>query len=219
MTHDAAPAYGLWALAIMNAAVFIIFSFSFTKPRTPRDWRSFGAFSGFIVALFAEMYGFPLTIYLLSGWLQRTYPSLDPFSHDAGHLWSTIFGFEGNPHFGALHIVSDLLILGGFVLLSAAWKILFEAQRRRRLATTGVYAYVRHPQYAAFIVIMLGFLLQWPTLLTLAMFPVLVIMYVQLARSEEQDAIAGFGDEYRRYMTRIPALFPRLQRRRELPSP
>ena len=133
--------------------------------------------------------------------------------------WSTIFGFKGNPHFGALHIVSDLLILGGFVLLSAAWKILFEAQRRRRLATTGVYAYVRHPQYAAFIVIMFGFLLQWPTLLTLAMFPVLVIMYVQLARSEEQDAIAEFGDEYRRYMIRVPAFFPRLQRRRELPAP
>ena len=219
MSHDGLPAYGLWGLAAINAAVFIIFAFSFTKPNTPRDWRSFGAFSSFIVALFAEMYGFPLTIYLISGWLQRAYPGLDPFSHDAGHLWPTIFGFKGNPHFGALHFLSDLLILGGFVLLSAAWKVLFDAQRRRRLATSGVYAYIRHPQYGAFIVIMLGFLLQWPTLLTLAMFPILVAMYVRLARSEERDAIAEFGDEYRRYMLRVPAFFPRLQRRFDASAP
>ena len=215
MTHDALPAYGLWPLALMNALVFIIFAFSFGKPRSRRDWRSFGAFSGFIVALFAEMYGFPLTIYLLSGWLQQTYPGLDPFSHDAGHLWSTIFGVPGNPHFGVFHIASDLLILGGFVLLSAAWKILFEAQQRGRLATTGPYAYVRHPQYVAFIVIIVGFLLQWPTLLTLAMLPVLVGMYVHLSRSEERDALAAFGDEYRRYMARVPAFLPRLSRRHE----
>jgi len=90
--------YGLWSLAIINSLVFIIFAFSFTKPKTPRDWRSFSAFSAFVAALFAEMYGFPLTIFLLSGWLQTNYPGVDFLSHDAGHLWHTLLGWKGDPH-------------------------------------------------------------------------------------------------------------------------
>jgi protein-S-isoprenylcysteine O-methyltransferase Ste14 len=209
MTHDA-PAYGLWMLVILNSAIFIVFAFSFGKPRSPRDWRSFGAFSAFIVALFTEMYGFPLTIYLLSGWLQARYPGLDLLSHDAGHLWSTLFGLDGNPHFSVPHILSNLLILAGFVLLSAAWKVLLAAQREHRLAVTGPYAYVRHPQYVAFIAILFGFLLQWPTILTMAMFPLLVVMYVRLARSEEREARRMFGTAYDDYAARTPGWLPRL---------
>jgi protein-S-isoprenylcysteine O-methyltransferase Ste14 len=210
MTHDDAPAYGLWFLVILNSLVFIIFAFSFSKPQSSRDWRSFGAFSAFIVALFTEMYGFPLTIYLLSGWLQSRYPGIELMSHDAGHLWSTLFGLKGNPHFGPLHIASDLLILGGFILLSAAWNVLYQAQRRHALATTGAYAYVRHPQYVGFIVIMLGFLLQWPTILTVLMFPLLVTMYVRLARREEAEARRTFGAAYDDYAAVTPGWFPRI---------
>ncbi len=129
---DSPPAYGLWLLVAINAAVFIIFAFSFTKPRTPRDWRSFGMFAAFIVALFTEMYGFPLTIYLLSGWLGSRYPVLDPYSHDAGHLWQTLLGWEGNPHLDPLHLLSYVFIGGGFILISNAWHELYAAQRDRR---------------------------------------------------------------------------------------
>jgi protein-S-isoprenylcysteine O-methyltransferase Ste14 len=211
---DVAPAYGLWSLAIINSLVFIIFAFSFAKPQSPRDWRSFGAFSAFLVALFTEMYGFPLTIYLLSGWLGTRYPEIDLLSHDAGHLLEVLLGdlvgWDVNPHFGPFHVVSYVLIFGGFVLLAKSWGILYEAQRRHELAASGPYAYVRHPQYLGFIMIMLGFLLQWPTLVTLIMFPILVYMYVRLARREEQDASAEFGDEYIRYASGTPAFFPRL---------
>ena len=209
--HDGVPAYGLWSLVIINSAIFIFFAFSFFKPQTKRDWRSFSAFSAFLVALFAEMYGFPLTIYLLSGWLQSHYPNVDWFSHDAGHLLEMMFGWKGNPHFGPFHLLSFAFIGGGFILISAGWKVLYQAQRRQTLAATGIYSYVRHPQYLGFILVMFGFLLQWPTLLTLAMFPVLVFMYARLARTEEREALAEFGNEYARYMREVPGFIPRLR--------
>jgi hypothetical protein len=130
-------AYGLWALVLINSAVFILFAYSFAKPATRRDWRSFGAISAFIVALFAEMYGFPLTIYLPSGWLQSRYPGLDAFSHESGHLWHTLLGIKGNPHFDLLHILSNILILAGFLLLSSAWKVLYAAQSCRAANASG----------------------------------------------------------------------------------
>ncbi len=209
MSADDVPAYGLWSLVVINSAVFILFAFTFFKPRTKRDWRSFGAFSAFLVALFTEMYGFPLTIYLLSGWLQSHYPNVDWFSHDAGHLLEMMFGWKTNPHFGPFHILSFVFIGGGFVLISRGWQVLYEAQRRHTLAMSGVYAYLRHPQYVGFILVMFGFLLQWPTILTVAMFPVLVFMYARLARTEEQEALAEFGPAYERYMHDVPGFIPR----------
>jgi len=137
MDHAITSAYGLWSLVIVNSVIFILFAFSFTKPRTSRDWRTLGMFSAFIVALFTEMYGFPLTVYLLSGWLTDKYPGLDIFSHDSGHLWHTLLGLEGNAHFDVLHILSNVLIVSGFWLLATAWKVLYTAQLQGTLAQTG----------------------------------------------------------------------------------
>jgi protein-S-isoprenylcysteine O-methyltransferase Ste14 len=202
--------YGLWSLVIINSAVFIIFAFSFTKPKTRRDWRSLGAFSAFVVALFTEMYGFPLTIYLLSGWLQTRFPGTDFLSHDSGHLWNTLIGWDINPHFDPLHLASNLVIIGGFLILASAWRVLHTAQRDGGLATTGLYARMRHPQYTGFMLVMFGFLLQWPTLPTLIMFPILCWVYVRLARREEQLAINEFGDTYRHYRDTTPGFIPAL---------
>lgn len=207
--HGEPGAYGLWPLVIVNSAIFIFFAFSFTKPRDRWDWRSLGVFSAFVVALFTEMYGFPLTIYLLSGWLQSRFPDIDLFGHTNGHLWNTLLGWDLNPHVDPLHILSNVLIVVGFFVLAAAWNVLHAAQRAGTLATSGWYERVRHPQYSAFILIMFGFLLQWPTLPTLVMFPVLVWVYVRLARREEALALAEFGEAYRAYRARTPGFVPR----------
>lgn len=204
-------AYGLWLLVVLNAALFIFFAWSFYKPANNRDWRSFGMYSAFVVALFAEMYGFPLTIYLLSGWLSTRFPGVDWLSHDAGHLLEMLFGWEANPHFGPFHLTSFGFILGGFWLLSRAWPVLYQARQEGALATTGPYAHVRHPQYAGFVLIMFGFLIQWPTLVTLVMFPVLVWAYARLARREEREVLATFGNDYRAYMQRTPPFLPRFR--------
>jgi protein-S-isoprenylcysteine O-methyltransferase Ste14 len=209
--HSEGNAYGLWGLVLVNSLVFIGFAYSFFKPTTTRDWRSFGAYSAFVVALFAEMYGFPLTIYLLSGWLGSHYPNVNLFGHDSGHIWWLLTGQHGDPHFGVLHLLSFAVLFAGFTLLSKSWHVLYHAQRSHLLATTGPYGRIRHPQYVAFVLIMFGFLLQWPTLVTLVMFPVLVTVYVRLARREERDARAEFGAAWDRYAARTPGFIPRLR--------
>lgn len=214
--HSNGNGYGLWFLVLVNSAIFIIFAFSFTKPQSKTDWRSLGAFSAFILALFTEMYGFPLTLYFLSGWLSQKYPGLDIFSHNNGHIWATFLGTEIDPHLHPIHLIANGLIILGFVLLSSAWKVLHEAQSQGKLATTGLYAHVRHPQYIGFIAIMLGFLFMWPTLLTLAMFPILLWMYYRLARVEEAHVLKHIGEEYMRYMKHVPAFIPRFNRSKQV---
>lgn len=211
MNHtESSSAYGLWGLVIINSLIFLFFAFSFFKPQTKRDWKTLGSFSAFIVALMAEMYGFPLTIYLLSGWLMKKFPQVDFFTHDSGHLLHTLLGLKGNPHWDVLHILSNVFIIAGFWLLSVSWRVLYKAQKEKALAVAGPYQYVRHPQYVAFVLVMIGFLFQWPTLVTLVMFPILVWTYVRLSLREEKEVEKEFGEIYRRYAHETPRFFPKL---------
>ncbi len=201
--------YGLWFLVVFNSLLFIVFAASFFHPKTKRDWRALGGFSAFVIALFTEMYGYPLTVYLLTGPLSGLVPGVD-LSHNAGHLWADLIGWKGDPHLSPFHLLSYVFIGGGFWLIAAAWKVLYAAQRAGKLATEGAYARVRHPQYLGFILIMVGFLLQWPTFATLAMFPVLLVVYRRLAMREERDVRAQFDDAYDDYAKRTPSFLPRL---------
>lgn len=201
-------AYGLWPLVVLNTALFVVFGVSFFHPRTRRDWRAMGAYTAFLVALFTEMYGVPLTVYLLSGWLGSKVPGLQA-THSGGHLWNDLIGWSADPHVSPFHLASYVLIGGGFWLIAAAWRVLHEAAQRGRLATAGPYVWVRHPQYDGFLLIMIGFLLQWPTIPTLVMFPVLVFVYTRLARSEEREVAARFGPAWADYAARVPRFVPR----------
>ena len=199
--------YGLWFLVVINTAVVLIFTASFFHPSSKRDWRAFGAFSAFVVALFTEMYGVPLTIYLLSA-VGGSVLGLD-LTHEGGHLWAELIGWRGDPHLSPFHLASYAFIIGGFWLISAAWRVLYEGHKAGVLATGGPYARIRHPQYSGFILIMVGFLLQWPTLPTLVMFPVLLLVYRRLAIAEEREMAARYGPAWERYAAGVARFVPR----------
>lgn len=210
-------AYGLWPLVVLNTLLFIAFAVSFFHPKSKRDWRAMGAYSAFLVALFTEMYGTPLTIYLLGSWLGSRFPLLKD-THAGGHLWNDLIGWKYDPHVSPFHLASYVAIGAGFWLIATAWKTLHDAAQHDQLATTGLYAHVRHPQYDGFLLIMIGFLLQWPTIPTLIMFPILVYVYARLARSEEREVAEHFGADWEAYAANTPAFWPHLSKHRDTPT-
>jgi protein-S-isoprenylcysteine O-methyltransferase Ste14 len=197
--------YGMWPAVVANVALFGLFSLAFLRPRRRIEWRSIGVWSGFVVALFTEMYGFPLTIYLLTSVLGDRYPVLLPFEHNSGHLWVTLLNL--NPAaLLPIHLVSNTLMFGGLLLMGIGWWQVHRA--RGGLVTTGLNRVVRHPQYTALFAIMFGALIQWPTLPTLLMAPTLVVAYLRLALREEAEMQALFGPLYETYRARTPAFVP-----------
>jgi len=193
--------YGNWFLVVIISVVFLFFLKSVFKPRTRTDWQTYQSFSAFIIALFAEMYGFPLTIYLLTPFFGNKFLNID-FSHDSGHILNKILNLGGDPHFNWLHMLSNGLIVGGLILIASAWEILYKAQKQNILAVIGIYRHLRHPQYTGFILIIIGFLLQWPTLITLIMAPILIVRYFILAKQEEKEMEKRFGKTYLNYKKR-----------------
>lgn len=207
--------YGLWSLVAFNALFFLFFILSFLTPVRRREWRSFGVTTAFIVALFSEMYGFPLTIYILTAFLGNRYPALNPFSHASGHLWVTLLG-GGATMMTVIHLLSNALMLTGLVIMGAGWRKIHRA--RGGLVMDGLYRWVRHPQYTGLFLITIGLLIQWPTIVTLLTFPILIAMYARLARREEQEMEALFGGKYRLYRAFTPPFFPWPRLRGTVPS-
>ncbi|HEM62014.1 MAG TPA: isoprenylcysteine carboxylmethyltransferase family protein [Chloroflexi bacterium] len=203
--HGEGYAYGNWGLVASMVVISLFFVFRFLPMRTRMHKRSGGALIAFIIALFAEMYGFPLTIYLLS----HVVGIKIPYDHVSGHLLgdlSTYLGL-GNGWFMVM-LVSNLLLVLGIWLVASGWERVYQAQGE--LVTDGVYRYMRHPQYTGIFVITLGFMIQWPTLTTLVLWPFVIGMYYRLARREEQEALRRFPEKYRAYMERTGMFVPRL---------
>lgn len=201
--------YGMWVVVAINAALFIGFVASYLAPAGRREWRSLGALTAFIIALFTEMYGFPLTIYLLSLYLGRL-PFADPFAHASGNLWVSLFL---TPDWSVVFMALGFLpILVGGTLVTMGWERIHRA--KGDLVTDGIYATIRHPQYAGLFLAILGSLIWWPSAITMLMAPVLLWNYYRLARREERELEAQFGEAYRQYRERVPAFVPRLSGRR-----
>lgn len=208
--HDQHYAYGAWGLVVTMILISLFFIFRFLPNRTRMEKRSGGALIAFIVALFTEMYGFPLTIYLLTHFVGIPIP----LDHISGHLLGDLISWLGlgNGWFIVM-LVSNLLLILGIWMISAGWEQVHKSEGR--LVTDGIYAYMRHPQYTGIFIITLAFMIQWPTLTTLILWPFVIAMYVRLARREEQDVLQKYPEKYREYMQRTPMFFPRLWSRSE----
>jgi protein-S-isoprenylcysteine O-methyltransferase Ste14 len=198
--------YGLWPAVIFSILFFGLFLLTFVRPRLKREWRAMGIFSAFLVALFTEMYGFPLTIYLLVTYFGDKITLVNPFGHLSGNLWASLF--LGQAWSLPLMAIGAGLQIIALVLLGSAWRQIYRAQGK--LITQGLYGIVRHPQYASLILLIIGSLINWPTPITLFMAPLLVFKYYRLAKKEETELEAKVGIEYQNYKERTPAFIPRL---------
>lgn len=201
---------GAWALAIIMIVIASWFFYRFLAPKSWREWASAGLVQAFIIALYAEMYGFPLTIYLLVRFfgLDRT--------HLNANLWSTLLGMGETGMMIAMILGYGLLFIG-IGLFVQGWRELYRARRENRLVTDGLYAFVRHPQYSGLFLGLFGEgFVHWPTVFSITVLPVIVLAYVLLARREEKRMLEEFGDEYRAYKERVPMFFPRLDQWKQL---
>ncbi len=198
------PAFGFWVMTIIMVVIASWIIYKYLAPRSFKEWRNAGLIQAFIIALYAEMYGFPLTIYFLTSFLGIDIPWL----HMSGHLWSSLFGW-GTGMAMVEMIVGYGFVFAGISLIVKGWKRIYNTRNEKKLITGGVYRYIRHPQYAGIYLAIFGQLIHWPTIPTLILFPVIIWAYYRLAKKEEKTMIKNFGDRYRTYMTGTPMLLPR----------
>lgn len=208
---DDRPWYGNWPAVVLSIVFFSLFIVGFLVTLPRRDWRQAALGPAFLIALFTEMFGIPFTIYLLSG----VFGLSIGVSGSEGHLWAVLLDRLGWAPLGVgvplLKWGGSSVVLMGLLLMGWGWRQVYRA--RGALATGGLYGRVRHPQYVGFVLVMVGFLIQWPTLLTLLMLPVLLAAYVKLAAGEDSFLECTHGEAYRSYRQSVPGWLPRLQRR------
>jgi len=194
-----------WAVALWGAfyAAFLVFLPFYRKAQR----KPAGAFAAFVLAYALEMFGIPLSLYVVLWATGSTLPE--------GFLWGhSLVSYVG---LAGTYACVACTFAGG-ALIVAGWRRIHRdywgaEEGKGRLVREGLYSWIRHPQYAGFLLISLGLLLEWANILMLVLFPVLCALYYRLARREEAEMARAFGDEWIEYKERTGMFFPRLRRR------
>lgn len=195
-----------WGAAAVSIAIVSWFFYRAVVPKSWKEWARAGMVQAFIIAFYAEMYGFPLTIYALT----RLFGLDVAGTFWDGNLWIYLTGTQ-TAMLVSMVIGYSIAFLG-IALVSAGWREVYRARKENRMTKEGVYVYVRHPQYTGIFLVMFGEgVVHWPTVFSLAAFPIVVVAYVLLARKEERQMLDRFGAEYREYQRRVPMFVPRRQ--------
>ena len=191
-----------WGLAVIMVIVISWVFYRYFAPKGWREWAGAGLVQAFIIALYAEMYGFPLTVYLAIRFfgLDREYVS--------NSLWSTLLDFSQTGMFAAM-ILGYGVAFTGIGLFIKGWKEVYRARQENVLVTTGLYRFARHPQYTGLFIALFGEgIIHWPTIFSISLLPLIVIAYYFLARKEEREMLRKFGDDYRVYQNQVPMFIP-----------
>lgn len=201
--------YSNWPLVFTTSFIFLLFFIFLIRPRRPKEWKGAGLAAAFFISLFTEMFGMPLTIYLLAPFVGV---SPTAFGMYQSHLWAYLLSQTGmmslKTSVAFVMASSTGLIVLGFVLLARGWKKVYRGANN--LVTDGLYRRFRHPQYTGLILLIIAFLIMWPTILTLILAPLLIGRYIVLAREEDRELEKEFGEEFRRYRENVPAFIPKL---------
>ncbi len=195
---------GVWILALIMIVFVSWFLYKYLAPKSWREWAGAGVIQAFIIALYAEMYGFPLTIYLLA-----RFGGLDKTDLNA-NLWSSLMGM-GETGMMISMILGYALLFLGIGLFFQGWRQVYKSRQENKLVTDGLYALARHPQYTGLFIALFGEgVVHWPTLFSVGLLPVIVFIYYRLSLREEKKVTEQFGQEYLDYKSKVPMFIPKL---------